>query len=271
MRIGGIAKNLYVPESSDEVIALITDFLNTEKHYYLISGGSNILINDQRSFEHVIYLGEFNRNLRTLGDGCFYVGASVRLQKLINEINQNGYGGIEYLFSVPGTVGGAVLMNAGRGKKYCQSIGDYVKSVDVFYEGTVKQIMKEECCFAYRSSIFSSGKYLILGATFHFPPVSSDVSSARKRERLEHCKIYQDNSKPNLGTLLKQSNRMALRILKLFHTGYSDGIHFSSKTSNWLVNEGAGTFEQAEIVIQKSAILHKVFGCKQQLEIVVWK
>ena len=271
MRMGGKASILYTPESVNEVIELISGLNKNQSHYYLIGGGSNVLINDQHDFDNVIYLGRFNPTIAALGNGRFYVGASVRLQRLIREINDLGYGGIEYLYSVPGMLGGAIVMNAGRGKQHCQSIGDYIESVDVLNNGIPEQLNCEQCRFRYRSSIFSSGNYLITGATFQFPPVALEAATLLRQERIEYCKINQDASLPNLGSLLKKSNRFALWLLKRFHLGYSEGIHFSSKTPNWLVNEGLGTFSQAMDVIHKSKVLHRLLGCRQELEIVIWK
>ena len=132
VRIGGTAKTMYFPESRDELIDLI-------KHHdtpVFISGGSNLLINN-REFETVINLKSVDSSLEHLGGGRFRAGASVHLQKLINTINENGYGGIEYLFSVPGLVGGAIVMNAGRGKTHKKCISDYIISVDAIRDGSV--------------------------------------------------------------------------------------------------------------------------------------
>ena len=102
-KMGGTVSKLYTPETEDELINLIQD-----KHpQYFIGGGSNIIINT-RVFDSVVNLREFSSTIEDKGNGTYIVGASVRLQKLIKTINADGYGGIEYLYSVPGLVGGAV-------------------------------------------------------------------------------------------------------------------------------------------------------------------
>ena len=66
-------------------------------------------------------MNKVNNDIISLGNGKYYIGASVRLQRIINTINKDGYGGIEYLMSVPAMLGGAIYMNAGQGsdkKKY---------------------------------------------------------------------------------------------------------------------------------------------------------
>lgn len=120
--MGGIAKEYLSPESLEELIEAVR--LGESKK---IGGGSNVLI-AEHSFERVIDLGKFDTSIKNIG-GRYRVGASVRLFKLINAINKDGYGGIEYLYSVPGLVGGAVVMNAGRGRRYGQCISDYIEEV----------------------------------------------------------------------------------------------------------------------------------------------
>jgi UDP-N-acetylmuramate dehydrogenase len=88
--------------------------------------------------------------------GNITVGASVRLQKLIQFANENELGGIEYLYSVPGLVGGAVVMNAGRGRKFNQSISDYIVEVRYLENDELKSITKDQCRFEYRDSIFKN-------------------------------------------------------------------------------------------------------------------
>jgi len=86
IRIGGTAENFYIPESVEELNEIIT----TKKNVVFIGGGSNLLI-AERKFENVVSLREFNKKLEACGNGVFKVGASVRLQKLINTIKRNHY------------------------------------------------------------------------------------------------------------------------------------------------------------------------------------
>jgi UDP-N-acetylmuramate dehydrogenase len=102
----------------------------------------------------VVDLRSFDSSIEKLKNGQFKVGASTRLQKLINTINEHGYGGIEYLYSVPGLVGGAVVMNASRGREYQKFISDYIVSVVVIHNNELITISKDNCHFGYRDSIF---------------------------------------------------------------------------------------------------------------------
>lgn len=271
MKVGGIANKLFVPENKEEMIELLNSLRKMQEEYWIISGGSNILISDLRNFDNVIYMGKFNKEIYMNVDGTFYIGASVRLQHLIRYINEAGYGGLEYLFSVPAMVGGAIVMNAGRGKAYNKSISDYIVRVEVFRDGSVEVIEKDECKFSYRHSIFQESDYIVLGAYFEFPKLDIEKCEALRSARIQYAKSKQDASKPNLGSLLKKKNRLAIFILRKSKYGYKDGIHFSGKCNNWLVNEGKGNYTQAMNVIEKSRKLHRIMLCKQELEVIIWR
>ncbi len=263
IRIGGTAKRFLIPESVDELINLVLK----ESPEYFIGGGSNLLVAD-REFDTVVSLKEFNPVLEFQGNGIFKVGASVRLQCLINNINEEGYGGIEYLYSVPGLVGGAVVMNAGRGRNYNQAISDYILSVDILRDGKVITLEKGECGFEYRKSVFKNSNALVLGCTLKFPVMDKTESEQRKRERLDFCRKSQDTSKPNFGTVFCESNAGIMNLIKKRQLGKK--VHFSGKTQNWLLNDG-GDYDCAINAIKKVEMLHRLLLKKCIREVIVWE
>lgn len=270
VKIGGIAERLYFPESIDDLIKLINGFSSKEE-YYLISGGSNILINDKKTYKSVICLKNMNTNIEHKGQNIYYVGASISLQKLINTVNKDGYGGIEYLYSVPALVGGSIVMNAGRGKVHNRSISDYIIDVHVYDSGEIKIIKKNMCKFSYRDSVFKDSKTIVLGATFAFDMLHESEAIKRKQERLSLVKKGQDNSGFNFGTVFSEKNRIIMQIIKITHPGFKNGMMYSKKTSNWLINKGDGTFYQAMKLINIVKKFHKLVGSKISTEVIIWK
>lgn len=262
IQIGGVAKCLIIPETSEELIKIVKE----RKPKYFLGGGSNLLI-AEREFELVVLLREFDTSIIFMGNGKFRVGASVRLQKLINTVNEYEYGGIEYLYSVPGLVGGAVTMNAGRGKQFNQCISDYIVSVDVVENGNVRTLKKEECGFEYRSSVFKKSEMIVISVEFDFQKLSKGESERLKKQRIELCKNYQDNSHPNFGSVFVENNVNIMKIAKILKIGKK--VHFSSKTLNWILNEG-GTYQDAIDTIQKVEKIHKFFSKKCIREFVTW-
>lgn len=266
IKIGGIAKQLFIPESVDELI----DLVNGIEKKYIIGGGSNLLINDNRNYENVIVLKDFNNTLIDLGNGNFKVGASVRLQSLIRKINDYGYGGIEYLYSVPGLVGGAVVMNAGRGINHNKYISDYITEVEVLHENKIKVLKREECKFEHRNSIFKNGEYIILSVEFSFEQVSKEESTLLRKERMENCKIVQDNSYPSFGSVFSEVNPRIMKIFKKSLVGRKNNIRFSRKTLNWILNLGEGKYSDTIKLINRVKVIHKIFGKKCKTEVIIW-
>lgn len=270
IKIGGIAEKFYIPENEKELIDLMATIKEEKKVFCLLGNGSNLLINDEKEFENVILLKEFNENLR-VESNYVYCGASVSIQGLINFINDRGLGGIEYLYSVPGTVGGAVAMNAGRGRKYNQSISDYIDKVEVLIDNRKQILNREECEFSYRNSRFKNSNDVILGVFFQFENRDKKILDNARRERIEYSKDTQDIMYPNFGSVFSISNVRLMRIFKVFSVGYKNGIMYSNKTTNWIVNRGEGNFRQAIKMIELTEKVHKILHQKIEREIVVWK
>jgi len=214
---------------------------------------------------------KFDKELQHLGDGSFYCGASVRLQKLIQYTNEHGYGGIEYLMSVPGMVGGAVVMNAGRGRKHNQTISDYVVEVEIWQDGEVRKLSKGECQFSHRNSIFKHQNMVILGVVFQFLPEQKEILEEKRKARIEYSKNLQDNSKYNFGSVFCNCNNVAMRMIKRFQLCKKGEIAFSKKTSNWLLNQGDGSFQDAIKVLNKAERLNRLFGTNAEKEVIIWE
>ena len=213
-------------------------------------------------------MGEVSKDIRNMGNGRYYCGASVRIQKLISAVNQDGYGGIEELVSVPAMIGGMIYMNASIGNDVVV-LSDYIVSVDVLCEGKRMSLCKEECGFTHRASRFHSGDFVILGAEFQFPEQSLEISEQKRKKRLEDCQQKLDFSGYNFGSLFKKCDyKLMSRLARL---GVKKGnVSLSHKTTNWLLNNGGGTYKQAMSVIKTCKRFHRLFGKKAELEVCVW-
>lgn len=268
IKIGGIAENFYIPESVEELQMLMEELKN--ETIYLLAGGSNLLINDEKIFKHVICLLEFNQSLEIREDRTVYAGGSVRLQKFINILNQNGLGGIEYLYSVPGTVGGAIVMNAGRGKKYNQCISDYIIAVDVLENGKILTYKKEECQFSYRNSRFKNQKGIVVGVHFQFKEDSVENLKRAKEARIAFSRERQDHSGSNFGSVFCESSPKAMNLIKLIGLGNVGDVRFSKKTANWILNRGNAKFSDVMKMIERAKKVNRLFRKDAKLEVIIW-
>lgn len=266
-RMGGVCENLYFPESEEQLVCLINQL---ERYPYLLGGGSNLLVHDQKVFDHVVCMKGMQQVIQNMGAGRYKVSASVPLQKLITTIHEDGYGGIEYLFSVPGLVGGAIVMNAGRGKDYCKSICDYVESVTVLEQGERKDLSKEDCHFAYRSSVFKGSQMIILSAVFCFEKGEKADLDAACRQRLELVKKVQDTSAPNFGSVFCRCDLDIMKRLREDSADSTSLVRYSSKTVNWMLNKG-GEFKTAMDCILKAEQMHQEEGKECEREVIVWE
>lgn len=264
-KMGGLARTLYLPQKGDDLSLLPKD---EDGRYRIISGGSNLIINDARVFDAVISMENYDTSIEALGDGLYEVGASVRIQKLIRRINEDGYGDIEELVSVPGMVGGLICMNASvPSAGVC--ISDHLVSVRAYMDGEVVDLSKDDCEFAYRSSRFQDGKAIVLSARFQFPGQDNEVSQRRKEERMSRCREKQDRSHPNVGSVFSQKSGAIMKAMRKLGFGRG-GVQFSKSTGNWIVNDG-GTFADALWVLRAVERLHILLHKPCKREVVVWE
>lgn len=267
MRLHSIADKIVVPESIQELVSVIQDFKNRNQAYYLLSCGSNIVFN-QRIITPIISLMKVDDSITSDKDGNILCGASVRIQKLIQYCKDNGLGGIEYLYSVPSSVGGAVYMNAGRGKDQGVAICDYLKSVKYLDKDDfeIKEYQVKKSDFSYRTSPFKNSNHIILSATFRFKKQDKTETERLMKERLDYSKKYLSADKPSCGSIFKQMNPVIMRLLRGKRIG---GAMFSSKTSNWISNVDNASAEDIIALITYAKKIHSLFLQKCECEIII--
>lgn len=270
MRLHSIASEYYEPESVIELKDLITQFIESGRKYYILGGGSNILMPPKIS-RPVIGIQSLNIEFK-ISEGIVTAGASLRIQKFIRELQKYEMGGIEYLFSLPCQLGGAIYMNAGRGGISGKSISDYIISVEVFNPETlqVETISKTDCCFAHRKSIFQSSNYIILGASFRFDQKTADSIENDIKERLFFSKENLDAGKPSCGSVFNKSNGYIMKLLRKLGV-QKGGAMYSKKTSNWISNINNATYKDVVHLINVGIILHKLLFQKYNVEIIKWE
>lgn len=265
MRLHSVADMVYYPESNDELKQLISKH---KTRYVLLAAGSNVLLPEHISIP-VISLMSLNNDMMIDGEKV-KVGCSVRIQKLIRFLQENNLGGIEYLYSVPASVGGLVYMNGGRGREHNISISDYLDTVEYLdlndLEYKTYQIDKLD--FTYRHSPFQDMNVILLSATFKFKNQEPEVTESFIRERLNYSKKYLSADKPSCGTAFSKGNRYILWLLRGMRVG---GAMFSKKTTNWISNVDNATYNDVCKLIRRTQTIHRLLFSSCQTEIKIIK
>ena len=198
-KIGGPAKFLVEPLNLEDLKALLDLRKRYKFRFFIIGAGSNLLVADKGLKAVVMHLGaHFFRKVRQEGD-ILEAGSGIMLNTLMRISQKKGLSGLEFLSGIPGTLGGALAMNAACWGK---SIADFVEKVKVMdYNGSVKYLDRDQIRFGYRSS--SLQRYIIFAARLKFTKAPLEKIARVKQRCLRRRSLTQDNSWPNAGCIFK--------------------------------------------------------------------
>ena len=268
-RIGGPAECFIKATSIDEIRKAV-EFSNTNNiPLYVIGNGSNILVKDEGLKGIVLkpQLTEISIN----DDAIVTVGSGVVLGMLAQELMKNGITGFEELSGVPGTIGGAVRMNAGAHGKEMKDIIDTTTYMDM--QGKIHTILNEEHDFKYRSSIFAKEKYVILETTLKLAYGDKDKIKHTMEEYANWRKEHQPLEYPNAGSTFKRGKDFitAELIDKCGLKGYTiGGAQVSTKHAGFVINTGNATAKDVlELIDYVQDEVFKQTGNKIEMEIEV--
>lgn len=265
-KIGGTAKTFLIHLDQVALIEIIKTCKKNNKEFFLLGNGSNLLIRE--NVREIVFIKNTNSCLELeIKGNNVKVGSSVSLQKFISFCIDNNLYGNEYLYSVPGTIGGAIYMNAGEGIgiKNHKNISDYLNQIEIFDGQNIKTLKKEECCFEHRYSIFHEKKeWIILSAIFQLPYQNRKEGKDKIKERLDLVKKW-DTKYPNAGSIFKDfKNFEGIK-------GYQIGnAKFSEINNNWIINIGNANFSEVWKLIKYASKIMSDNGLKNpRLEIEI--
>ena len=269
-RTGGVAEIFVEPLGISELKKVLQYCNDEQKKIFIFGKGTNLLVGDGGVKGVVIHLGGINfKNVERNGR---YVlsGAGVNLSKLIRTVALSGYGGLEVLAGIPGTVGGAVMMNAGG--KY-GVISDAISSITTMaFDGSTVKHMREDVEFAYRGCNLS--EQIVVEVEFQLNE-SKIETVLEKMDEIYNEKqekqplgtfnagsIFKNTSQYKAAELIDQANLKGLKV---------GGAVVSDIHANFIVNTGNAT--SADILelikIIKEAIKKK-YNVSLAEEIHIW-
>jgi len=275
--IGGPADILASPVDRDDLVMLLKEIRQQGAPYYILGSGTNLLVKDGGFRGVMISLKRMHairieREYRSIGGSYVAVQAEAGapLTTLLAFSLEKGFTGLEFAAGIPGTIGGAICMNAGTGGG---AIGDIIESVSLLSpEGTVVKKSREEMKFGYRTSSIPAG-HLVLDASVILRRDDAEKIKKKVKELIDTRKQRQPWGLPNAGSMFKNPQEESAG--RLIETAGLKGrtignAQVSDKHANFIVNTGKATaadvLQLMEIV--KQAVL-EVHGVRLEPEIKV--
>lgn len=267
-KIGGPARVLIEAKSDEEVLKLVRLFDEMKEDYLIIGNGSNLLITDTGIERPVIVLDKNFAHIERIDEVTLYAEAGASLKSLANKALELGLGGLEAISGIPGTVGGAVYMNAGA---YGSEIKDVVTKIRFIKDDSIAEIDASEANFAHRRSIFQEKGYIILGAYFKLEKKDKKDIEEEQRDYTQRRKDKQPLEYPSAGSVFKRpegyyaSKLIEDAGLKGLSVG---GAMVSKKHSGFIINTGSASFDDVVTLIEKvKAIVQEKFAVSLEEEI----
>lgn len=267
-KIGGPARVLIEAKSDEEVLKLVRLFDEMKEDYLIIGNGSNLLITDAGIERPVIVLDKNFAHIERIDEVTLYAEAGASLKSLANKALELGLGGLEAISGIPGTVGGAVYMNAGA---YGSEIKDVVTKIRFIKDDSIAEIDASEANFAHRKSIFQDKGYIILGAYFKLEKKDKKDIEEEQRDYTQRRKDKQPLEYPSAGSVFKRpegyyaSKLIEDAGLKGLSVG---GAMVSKKHSGFIINTGSASFDDVVTLIEKvKAIVLEKFAVSLEEEI----
>ena len=283
-KVGGPARYFVKAESLDDLKKALDLAREKGIPFFILGNGTNLLVSDNGFDGVIVTLARDFSSIEDLGNGTFKVGAAVPLGRFARSVLKQGFAGIHKLAGIPGTLGGAIYMNAGA---YGQEIGNCCSAVTVLdCDGNIREYAASECEFGYRQSIFQKSDAIIISATFQLPTAASlGKTSADLEAELAECmakrKATQPLNMPNAGSTFKRLSVGAADTPTQIAPGYYieqaglkgyriGGAEVSTVHANFIVNAGGAT--ASDIKALSEFVQRKVtekFGIQLKREIIL--
>ena len=267
-KAGGPADYYVVPHNSDEVADIIRLCKKECMPYIILGGGSNMLFTKKGYRGIVIHIGKLLSDIQ-VKDDVITAYAGAKLPAVSIKAAESGLSGLEFAAGIPGSVGGAVVMNAGA---YGGEIKDVLIDATVLTaEGELKTVTRDELDLSYRHSIVPEKGYIVLSARFRLTPKPKDEIKSYMAELRAKRVEKQPLEYPSAGSTFKRPEGYfaGKLIMDAGLRGYSVGdAQVSQKHCGFVVNKGEATAADVLTLIKdvQETVL-KQFGVKLEPEV----
>lgn len=270
-RIGGPVRALAQPSSAEETAALCRILRSADVTPLIIGNGTNLLVTDAELNRIVIQMGDNMAEAGQTGPDTLQAGCGIPLARLAQTALACGLGGMEFAHGIPGSLGGAVSMNAGA---YGGEMKDIVVTTQYLDESLeVREVHGAAHDFGYRHSRFSDTGAVILASTLRLTPGDPAAIRARMAELSEKRRASQPLELPSAGSTFKRpvGGYAAALIEQAGLKGYTvGGAQVSEKHAGFVVNRGGATFDDVlRLIDHIRAEVLRTLGIELETEVKI--
>ncbi|MBC8044125.1 MAG: UDP-N-acetylmuramate dehydrogenase [Rhizobacter sp.] len=274
LKIGGNADFFIRPLDKTDVLAAVQFFHERRQPYLVLGRGSNVLVSDDGIRGAVITLRD-NLDRVEINGNKVVAQAGADLPALAVKLLRQGLGGLENLSGIPGSIGGAIVMNAGA---YGREIFEVIRWVEVIRDGKLIRLQREDINYHYRGTDLHHD--IILAAEFQLHILNADeqaAASQRRKDFLAKRQSSQPLNWPNAGSIFKNPPPDEAGVLRF--TGslieacglkgvQHGGAQISEKHANFIINSGDAKASDVIALIELCrSEVRKKFGIELELEV----
>ena len=270
--LGGPAEYFFKPRDKNQLIEFLTEIKKNNLKSVILGAGSNTLIRDCGVRGAVIKLGPNFSFTKLIGKNMIEAGAATLDRKVSNFAKDNNISNFEFLSCIPGSIGGAVIMNSGCYEDDISKILLSIQVIDI-NECIEKEIKAEDIKFLYRGTNLSND-LIIISAKFKGKINTKNIIEKKQKEMIERKKLSQPNQIKTCGSTFKNINKEKKAWMLIKKSGcdsYKEGdAIISKKHCNFFVNNGNAKSADIESLIKKvkKTVLDKT-GVNLELEIKI--
>ncbi len=270
-KIGGNADTYVKVDSLSTLGTIIRECVDSDIDYLILGNGSNVLVSDEGYRGVIIRLdGEF-RKISLIDETTVYCGAGASLATLCKFALNNGLSGLEFAWGIPGTVGGAIFMNAGA---YDGEMKNVVHSVShLTPDGGIGRCEKDDLQMGYRTSVYRSNKCIITGVTLKLKKADPEAIRAKMDDFMNRRSTKQPLEFPSAGSVFKRPEGAYAGAL-IEQCGLKGKCHggaqVSDKHAGFIINKDNATANDVKSLIRE--VQTKVFdetGYDLECELII--
>ena len=270
--LGGPAEYFFKPKNKEQLIEFLRDNKNNKLKLTIIGAGSNLLIRDNGIKGVVIKLGLPFSDIKLVDEEIIQAGAAALDRKVSNFAKENGIGNLEFLSCIPGSLGGAVIMNSGCFGNDISKVLVSMKVIDL-QSCKEEEIKREDIKFFYRGSNLPNG-LIITSVKLKGKKQSIGIIEKKQHELIHKKKLSQPSQIKTCGSTFKNfdNNQKAWQLIKQSGCdSFKEGdAEVSKKHCNFFVNNGKANASDIEKLIKKvKETVSKKTGIDLELEIKI--